>query len=231
MQILGKYIQQAVFYTSAAVLFYSLTLGLSWGNLVWIVISSLLGSLLISAYYHRMLCHQAWRPPYWVEVVMAVMTAGHGLSPAISWVAVHRKHHRYSDTHQDPHGPHLMGLAANSLLAFYKTDLKYAGNLLRSRLYQFQLKYYFYILIVYTVIWSLLFGLQSWFIINGYVLIMQTLVNYFGHRGGRAVNVKWVSILSHGELHHKNHHDDPQTARFGPWDIPYAFIRILRVDR
>jgi fatty-acid desaturase len=162
---------------------------------------------------------------------MAVMAAGHGFSPAISWVAVHRKHHRFSDTPQDPHGPHVGSLANNSLLAFYKTDLKYAGNLLRSGLYQFQLRYYFHILIAYLIIWSLLFGVQSWFIVNGYVLVIQTLVNYFGHASGHAVNVKWVSLLSHGELHHKNHHDDPQAARFGTWDIPYAFIQVLRVSR
>lgn len=230
MNNIHKLIQQAVLYTSGIVLLYSLVFDMSWGVFGWLVVANVMVSLLISAYYHRMLCHLSWRPHRTVEVMLAVMAAGHGFAPAISWAAVHRKHHRFSDTANDPHGPH-RGFLANSALAFYPTDLKYAGQILRDGLYQFQLKYYFHIMVCYAIVWSACFGLQSWLMINGYVLFSQWMVNYFGHSEGKAVNVNSVAPLLHAEMYHANHHIDPWSPRFGKWDVPYLFIRLLSVDR
>lgn len=205
----GKFIQQAVFFLATLVLAYSCVFQPTVATYAWVIFGILLVGIIPAAFYHRFLTHNAWKCPRWLEVVLAIMAAGHGFTPAISWVAIHRKHHRYADTNEDPHGPHF-GVMANALISFYKTDLKYAGSIMRDRLYQLQLKYYLEIMLVYMVIWSMIFGPMSWFIINGMAYLIQASINYIAHKDSQPVNLShWHALLFSGETYHENHHRFP----------------------
>jgi len=68
--------------------------------------------LITTVFLHRALAHRALRLApglNWVFRVLTWMTTG--IRPR-QWVAVHRKHHAYTDVAGDPHSPVLVGWAA-----------------------------------------------------------------------------------------------------------------------
>ena len=78
----------------------------SWtGVVVFVVGLYLFGVLGINVGFHRLLTHRAFSCPLWLEHTLAILgTCCLQFSPAF-WVAVHRRHHHYSDEEQDPHSP------------------------------------------------------------------------------------------------------------------------------
>jgi stearoyl-CoA desaturase (delta-9 desaturase) len=63
------------------------------------------GMLGINVGFHRLLAHRGFACPRWVERTLAILgTACLQFSPGF-WVAVHRRHHRFTDTDGDPHSP------------------------------------------------------------------------------------------------------------------------------
>jgi stearoyl-CoA desaturase (delta-9 desaturase) len=63
------------------------------------------GMLGINIGFHRLLTHRSFACLPWVERTLVVLgTACMQFSPAF-WVAVHRRHHQFSDEEADPHSP------------------------------------------------------------------------------------------------------------------------------
>src|SRR2546425_5614067 len=70
-----------------------------------------IGTMVTTVYLHRTLAHRAvtLRPP--LAAVMRVLTwIITGIRPR-QWVAVHRKHHAFTDVEGDPHSPVLLSYA------------------------------------------------------------------------------------------------------------------------
>src|SRR5919197_5416078 len=68
-----------------------------------------------TVYLHRALAHRALRLHPGVALVFrTVLWITTGIAPR-AWVAVHRKHHAFSDTPQDPHSPIQLGFWAVQL--------------------------------------------------------------------------------------------------------------------
>lgn len=59
--------------------------------------------------YHRMLTHRSFRPSRALKIVFAIAGSFAFQGGPISWVADHRRHHRFSDRTGDPHSPHVEG--------------------------------------------------------------------------------------------------------------------------
>jgi stearoyl-CoA desaturase (Delta-9 desaturase) len=59
--------------------------------------------------YHRLLTHRSFRARRWLKVALASAGSLAVEGSPISWVANHRRHHRFSDRPGDPHSPHLRG--------------------------------------------------------------------------------------------------------------------------
>ncbi|WP_084528641.1 acyl-CoA desaturase [Nocardia crassostreae] len=59
--------------------------------------------------YHRLLTHRTFKATPWVTGALAVWGSMACQGPAISWVALHRRHHEFSDREGDPHSPNLSG--------------------------------------------------------------------------------------------------------------------------
>src|SRR5438105_8052419 len=71
-----------------------------------------IGILVTTVYLHRTLAHRAVTLKPWLAAVMRVLTwITTGIRPR-QWVAVHRKHHAYTDVDGDPHSPVLLGVPA-----------------------------------------------------------------------------------------------------------------------
>src|SRR6266568_5232556 len=70
-----------------------------------------MANLVTTVYLHRTLAHRAIRMRPWLATVLRVVTwITTGIRPR-QWVAVHRKHHAYTDVEGDPHSPVLEGFA------------------------------------------------------------------------------------------------------------------------
>lgn len=69
----------------------------------------LITGLGISAGYHRLFTHRAYRTATPVRVALAVMGSMAALGPLISWSAMHRRHHQCADADGDMHSPNLHG--------------------------------------------------------------------------------------------------------------------------
>lgn len=58
---------------------------------------------------HRYFAHRAFKTNPTTRNILAILGCMTAQGPLISWVAVHRRHHEYSDKQGDPHSPNLHG--------------------------------------------------------------------------------------------------------------------------
>jgi len=106
----------------------------------------LLTGLGVTVGYHRLFTHRTFKTTPAVTALLAVLGSMAGQGSVISWVALHRRHHEYSDREGDPHSPNLAGggltgrlrgLAHSHFLWMRRHDypnlVHYAPDLLRNR--------------------------------------------------------------------------------------------------
>jgi stearoyl-CoA desaturase (delta-9 desaturase) len=208
------------------------------------IISSVLTALLVGAvvstvantcttvYLHRALSHRALSlTPSAALVFRAVLWLSTGIKPK-EWVAVHRKHHAFTDIEGDPHSPVLLGwkkVQAKNV-ALYRASVldpstieRYAKDLSDDRWD----KVFFghnktgllsgvAILMILLGPWT---GLLAAFIHANIYLAGNAAVNALGHHFGRrpydnrATNLQWLAFLTMGEGLHNNHHAAPTSPR------------------
>lgn len=88
---------------------------LGWGQLV-----SLTDALIAAALYtvtalgvtvgfHRLFTHRSFTAHRWLRIVLAVAGSMSFQGNVIDWVAIHRRHHAFTDRPGDPHSPHRYG--------------------------------------------------------------------------------------------------------------------------
>jgi fatty-acid desaturase len=63
------------------------------------------GTLGINLCYHRLLTHQGFIVPKWLEHTFAMLGVLCVQDTPAKWVAIHRLHHQHSDEQPDPHSP------------------------------------------------------------------------------------------------------------------------------
>ena len=73
--------------------------------LAFIVTTILTGLFGIVLGYHRLLAHGTFTCVPWVKRCFALLGAFASQSGPISWVGIHRYHHRHPDGESDPHSP------------------------------------------------------------------------------------------------------------------------------
>ncbi|HUY07615.1 MAG TPA: acyl-CoA desaturase [Acidimicrobiales bacterium] len=59
--------------------------------------------------FHRLLTHRSFVAKRWLRIGLAIAGSFAVQGSATSWVALHRRHHVYSDRPGDPHSPNLTG--------------------------------------------------------------------------------------------------------------------------
>src|ERR1700738_4229062 len=165
----------------------------------------------------------------WVcRILTWVMT---GIRPR-QWVAVHRKHHAYTDTEGDPHSPVLAGWAAvqfGNVWMYRKvakddaTVARYARDLPADRWDRVLFDHAFLGLglgvggLCWVLGWRL--GLLAAAVHAVSYLLLNAAVNAVGHTWGRrpyggwAGNSQWLAWMTGGEGLHNNHHAAPTSAR------------------
>lgn len=189
--------------------------------------------LTTSLYLHRALSHRAIRLHPAAALACRLSTwLLTGIKPR-QWVAVHRKHHAFTDQAGDPHSPAIAGfwhvLVANAL--YYRKAARdeelvarYAGDLPPDRLDRLLLDRGLLGLAASLVVGAWLLGTETALVAGGVSVVGYLLaggvVNAVGHRLGSrpydnsATNSRLLGLLIAGEGLHNNHHAAPSSARF-----------------
>jgi stearoyl-CoA desaturase (delta-9 desaturase) len=83
--------------------------GFRWTDLGILLGAYTLTALGITVGFHRLFTHRSFETYRAVEVIFAILGSMAVEGPLLKWVALHRRHHQYSDRPGDPHSPHLHG--------------------------------------------------------------------------------------------------------------------------
>jgi stearoyl-CoA desaturase (delta-9 desaturase) len=93
-----------------------------WGRAFgWVDLGLLLGMYMVTGLgitvgYHRLFTHRSFETNRAVQFLLAVFGSMALEGPLLKWVAIHRRHHQYSDTQLDPHSPHREGQSIGELV-------------------------------------------------------------------------------------------------------------------
>ncbi|MDP2345187.1 MAG: acyl-CoA desaturase [Deltaproteobacteria bacterium] len=212
--------------------------------------------VLTSIGYHRALAHGAVRLQPWARRALIELGPWFTGFDAKAWVVMHRLHHQYSDTPQDPHSPvnvGLLGLFQAQYRGFVNTqqgllhdDPAYA-SLGRDLELSWVARHAWWgpyaaqiaagVVVGLTLGWGLGLALVAGLMSH---VVQGAVINYFGHaHGGRNFDLDDNSRNNHpaawlvlGEGFQNNHHRYPSSARFSyrPFeiDLGYGVCRTLQ---
>lgn len=210
-----------------------------------IVVYFFTGAIGMSGTYHRYLSHKSYLAPKWWEYFGSLCGTLGGTGSTIAWCAVHREHHRFTDTERDPHSPKHQGIFKVQFLSmFHEPHVRYVPDLLRSKFHYYLHKNYWAIHFIYVLILYLVIGpfaiIYLYLFPNLILWHAGSSINTASHIIGWQDNVTndqsknhWATgILVWGEGWHNNHHNDPGDMQFGKkwWqvDITYYILRLMR---
>jgi stearoyl-CoA desaturase (Delta-9 desaturase) len=228
-------------------------LGAPWSVLVAVALALALSQFalfLTTIYLHRALAHRALTlSPRTVAVSRVLLWLTTGIRPR-QWVAVHRKHHAFTDKEGDPHSPFLFGYAAVQFgnVGLYRkvardplAVARYARDLPADRWDRWLFDHALLglgagiLLLVVLIGWPL--GLLAAAIYTVAYLLGGAAVNAIGHWWGKrpydnlATNNQWLAWVVAGEGLHNNHHAATTSARLalakGEVDPAWWVVRLL----
>jgi stearoyl-CoA desaturase (delta-9 desaturase) len=197
-------------------------------------------------YLHRYSAHKMFTmSPFWEKFFYALtwITQGSSFLSPRAYAILHRMHHEYSDTHDDPHSPHHTD---NVLTMMWKTKIIY-NNVLKwrvrpedkflgdypewdamDRLADSWTSRIGWVLF-YIAIYALALPVTMWWIMPIAVPIHAlmgpihgAIVNWSGHKygysnwdnGDKSKNTLFADVLLLGELFQNNHHYYPLRPNF-----------------
>jgi stearoyl-CoA desaturase (delta-9 desaturase) len=211
---------------------------------------SQLAGLITTVYLHRVLSHKAIRLHPALTTFMRIGTWMFTIVSPREWVAVHRKHHNFSDVEGDPHSPHIEGywqiMIAN--VYYYKREArndntleKYAADLPYDRLDKFLFRYpelgFIFTGALLVLLMGLGPGLVALIVHTALYIVLNAAINGAGHTFGYksfendATNLKLLALVTFGEGLHNNHHARPASPKLsafrGELDPAWPFIRLF----
>jgi stearoyl-CoA desaturase (delta-9 desaturase) len=169
------------------------------------------------------------------------------------WVAIHRKHHRFSDQEGDPHSPHVHGfwnILGRGVMYYVRegkntqTIMSYGkgtpNDWIERKLYT---PYNFYGILLMLIIDLVLFGpwgLLVWGIQLAWIPfwaagVINGVGHWFGYKNGdtrdQSTNIVPWGILIGGEELHNNHHINPASPklslRWFEFDIGWMWFKLF----
>lgn len=222
----------------------------SWSLFAVFMLLSVLGGLSITLGYHRMLTHGSFQTYPWLRRLIAFTGSLAGQGAPLMWVAVHRKHHKFSDVEGDPHSPVVDSLPyAHMGWMLHDLDIgpyeNWCPDLLKDPFIKWIEWHYAWILFGSGLLIGLVCGWPM-FVWGFCARIAFTnnstwAVNSLAHRFGymtystrdNSRNLWPLAIITLGESWHHNHHAIPRAANHGQqwWEIDITYYVILLLGK
>lgn len=221
----------------------------SWSSIIIMMVSFYVLNILgVWMTLHRYYSHKSFEFKNdfvkWIFTLLSVI-AGRG-SP-LGWVYLHRKHHIYTDTEQDPHSPKYLGYKLFGFSHYKKQEEEKMQLFLikdmMTKEHLFIHKWYMLILLSFVAIVALInveLLYFAWILPAFLIQISQYNFNYFGHMFGYknfkttddSRNNKWLFPILLGEAWHNNHHYDPKNYSMKKNEYEYdpmsKFIELIK---
>ena len=217
----------------AAVIFipyYAITYGFSTSDWLWFGFFMIATGLSITAGYHRLWSHRAYKAKAPLKIFFMLFGAGALQNSIIKWSSDHRKHHRFvDDKEMDPYAATKGFWYSHFTWMLRKLPRKvgqveHVADLEKDKIVAFQHKYYVPLAIFMCVILPMLIG-ASYGSIGGCLLLAGLLrlvlnhhftffINSLAHIWGKqrysdentAKDNPLLSLVTYGEGYHNFHH-------------------------
>lgn len=185
---------------------------------------------------HRYFTHKSFKTYLLVDRTLALIATLSGSGSILLWIAVHRLHHRHSDSELDPHAPSKRGnlnVFFASWFSYRYPSIDLLSETKRDPFLKFLHDYYqaihvLYIIVLFLVNPILLFPFYFMFVFI--TLSMAGAVNTFCHIDGKSENVNWLKWAAAGEGWHHYHHCHPMSANNPKPDLSGFIINLIRTD-
>jgi stearoyl-CoA desaturase (delta-9 desaturase) len=167
------------------------------------------------------------------------------------WVAIHRKHHRFSDVEGDPHTPHVYGIwrvlfkgaglyhtASKDTTMVQQYGVGTPNDWIERRLYTPHSRLGILLMLAIDLLlfgpWGfLVWGIQMIWIPFWAAGVINGVAHWIGYRNGdtrdHSRNISPFGIFIGGEELHNNHHLEPASPKFSrrPWefDIGWMYLK------
>lgn len=215
-------------------------------------------------FLHRYAAHAMFRmQPIWEKFfyLFTWITQGSSYLSPYAYGVLHRLHHAYADTENDPHSPKyssgILPLMHKTKLIYsdintgkFPVEQKYLNNLPMWRSFDFFAGSMYarlgWVVVYFMIYWQFATEWWLWFLFPITCLmgpVHGAIINYFAHKFGyrnfqvedTSRNFLPVDILMMGESYHNNHHKFGSRPNFGfRWfelDPTYPVIRVLNALR
>jgi stearoyl-CoA desaturase (delta-9 desaturase) len=224
-------------------------------ELIYTLVVTHITIICVTIYLHRGQAHKGltFHPilehfmRFWLWLTTGMVTK--------QWVAIHRKHHRFSDREGDPHSPWVFGLPK---VFFTGAMLYHTASKDKEMVKQYgvgtpddKLENYLYTphsrlgillmlaidLILFGPIGLVIWGIQMIWIPFWAAGVVNGIGHYWGYRNGETKDksrniIPWGIIIGGEELHN-NHHLEPANVqlsrRWFELDMGYIYIQLFRV--
>jgi len=169
------------------------------------------------------------------------------------WVAIHRKHHRFSDVAGDPHTPHVYGIwrvlftgaglyhtASKDTAMVQQYGVGTPDDWIEHKLYTPHSRLGILLMLAIDLAlfgaWGfLVWGVQMIWIPFWAAGVINGVAHWWGYRNGttkdHSRNISPIGIIVGGEELHNNHHLSPASPKFSlkPWefDIGWMYLKIF----
>ena len=169
------------------------------------------------------------------------------------WVAIHRKHHQYSDIEGDPHTPHVYGIwrvlfggallyhtASKDVDMVNRYGIGTPDDWVEQNVYTKHNKLGIIIMLLvnlwlFGLVGFVVWGIQMLWIPFWAAGIVNGLAHWWGYRNGetrdQSRNISPWGIIIGGEELHNNHHLNPASPKLSKqwfeFDIGWMYIKIF----
>jgi stearoyl-CoA desaturase (delta-9 desaturase) len=226
-------------------------------EIIYTLVATHITIVCVTLYLHRSQAHRAvtFHPVvahfmrFWLWLTTGMVTK--------QWVAIHRKHHQYSDKPGDPHSPHVFGIrqvftkgaqlyheASKDKVMVDSYGVGTPADWMEHNVYQPHSRLGIGILLVLNTLifgwWGpLIWGIQMIWIPFWAAGVVNGIAHWWGYRNGetrdQSRNISPWGIVIGGEELHNNHHLDPASARLSrrwfEFDIGWMYIKLFEMAK
>lgn len=193
---------------------------------------------------HRLWCHRSYSTARWKEYLLHFFSIPLLYGSSITYAGIHRAHHAYADTENDPHITRPWWKVVFYMRnKNFQVSPKFVSDLIKDPVHKFVHRFYFTINTIILVLAIAFVDIVyvGWFLsfMIIYNFIAAGLVNVLGHRPeygkqvwptkDKSTNNNLLKWLTWNEGYHNYHHYKPGNYSFvsekGQFDLPGLLIK------